>query len=786
MHLKNISTIDSNTRSYEDEIRILNAEISRLKGYENIVNGFMEHENICLGVFQKTPPAAVFINRGLENLTGYSREEIFNFTQSDFEKIVHSDMKEEFFLRYYKRLKGEVLPNNYELKIVKKDGAVLTVQAFVYLIEYNKEPTIVITIVDITNMRETEKALRDSREKYRLLFNRTPVSIFYFDKNLRITQFNDKFVELLQSAREKLSGLDLNTVNDKSIIPCLKSAVKGKNGFYKGRYRATTSDAEIFVSMKTEPLFNDAGEVTGGVGIIEDIKQVYETEEALLKSEENFKEMIDRSPLPITVTDSNDNIVYYNRECIDLFKFSKRNITDLNSWWDNAYPDPLYKQIVVNDWYSGYKNSQTRREMFGPKEYKVHCGDGTIRDIEFHVVPVGDRSFIIMNDMTRHRKAEEELLKTKKIESLGILAGGLAHDFNNLLTAIIGNLNLAKIDITEEHKSYSFLDSIEKAAWRARDLTQQLLTFSRGGAPIKKVTSVKQLLVDSASFVLAGTVIKPEYNIADDLWDADIDESQISQVIHNLVINAKESMPDGGVIKISAENFKCEGDECLIFAGDYIRIRIEDSGSGITSSIITNIFDPFFTTKSAATGLGLSVSYSIIKKHGGDIKVSSVESAGTVFEILLPASVEKSHPCMNQEIKQQSINGRILVMDDEELILDITKKMLNKMGYAAEVSKSGEETIALYKSAKDKGLPYDCVIMDLTIPGGMGGKETLRILKEYDPGITAIVSSGYSNDPVMSEYKEYGFAGVSEKPYSFEDLRKEIEMVVSNSRNTKF
>lgn len=781
MDIQNISRLNPEIHTPEDRIRILQAEISRLKGYENIVNGFMKHEKISLAVLQGVPPRAVFVNRGLEILSGYSMEEILNFTPSDYENIIHPEMREEFFQRYYKRLKGEVLPNSYELKMVRKGGKVLTVQAFVYLIEYNMEPSIVITIVDMTKMRETEKALRASEENYRLLFNRTPVSIFYFDKNLRISHFNDRFLELLQSTREKLSGLDLNIIHDRSIIPCLNCAVKGKNGFYRGRYRATTSDAEIFVSMKTEPLFNDAGEVTGGVGIIEDIKQVYETEEALLKSEENFKEMIDRSPLPIVVTDNNDNIVYYNRECINLFKFNKRNIIDLKSWWENAYPDPAYRNNVIREWYTGYKNSQTHREMFGPKEYKVNCGDGSVRDIEFHVVPVGDRSFIIMNDMTRHRQAEAELVKTKKIESLGILAGGIAHDFNNILTAIIGNLNLVKMDIAENHNSYGLLDSVEKAAWRARDLTQQLLTFSRGGSPIKRVSSVKQLLIDSASFVLAGTDIKPEFSIADDLCDADIDEGQISQVIHNLVINARESMAGCGIIKISAENFACGAGESLISGGDFIKIRIEDYGSGITSSVLPNIFDPFFTTKSAGAGLGLSVSYSIIKKHGGDIKVSSIEGSGTVFEILLPASAEKYIQSINTEIKKPAATGRILVMDDEELILDITKKMLCKIGYITETAKSGEETISLYKEARENGMPYDCVIMDLTIPGGMGGKETLRILKEYDPGVTAIVSSGYSNDPVMSNYKEYGFAGVSEKPYSFEDLRREMERVLLRS-----
>ncbi len=779
MNLNDIEKINKIEISLEEKIKTLEDEVTRLKGFENIVRGFTQHENICLALLQKEPPLAVFVNRGFELLTGYTKDEIYKFTHSDLENLIHPDMRNRFFHGYYQCLKGDPLTGSCEFIMLRKNGEHLSVESFLYLIDYDGEPSIAVTFVDRTKMREIERALRDNRENYRLLFNKSPVSIFYYDKDLHINHFNDKFVDLLQSKRESLSGLDLRTINDKSIIPCLESAIKGNNGYYKGHYRVTTSNAEIVISMKTEPLYNDSGEVSGGVGIIEDIKKTEEIEEALQKSEENFKDMIDLSPLPIAVVDVNDNIVYVNREGLELFAYSHKDIKDLESWWNKSYPDPLYRKSVIDDWYSGYKNAQKKKEIFGAREYKVTCGDGIIRDIEFHVVPVGDLSFIIMNDMTRHRKAEAELLRTRKIESVGILAGGIAHDFNNILTGIIGNLNIAKMDITKEHKSYVILDSIEKAAWRARDLTQQLLTFSRGGAPIKKVTSIKQLLADSASFVLTGTEIKLELDIADDLLDADIDEGQISQVVHNLVINARESITGRGVIKIRAENFVNEGNEYLDYEGNYILIHIEDSGVGINPSVIPNIFDPFFTTKDSGTGLGLSVSYSIVKKHGGNIKVFSVEGEGTTFEVFLPASDEKCIPSINQDIKMHNASGRILVMDDEALVLDVAKKLIIRMGYDVEVVNSGEETFTLYKKAKESGNPFDCVIMDLTIPGGMGGKDVLILLKKYDPDVKAIVSSGYSNDPVMSEYEEYGFAGVSVKPYSFEDLRKEIERVVS-------
>jgi len=782
MDFNTVSHDSTGNQSAETEIKKLQDEIIRLKGFENIVNGFMEHESICVGVFQKVPPKVVFINRGLELRTGYSREEILNFSQSDFENILHPECREEFFQRYYKRLRGEDVQNSYEFKLMRKDGTYLSLQAFVYRIDYNNEPSIVITMVDITKMRETEKALEESRESYRLLFNKTPVSIIYFDKELHINHFNDKCLEMFQTEREKLAKLDLRTLTDKSVIPCFEAAINGDNGIYKGHYRTTTSNAGIVISMKTEPLLNDAGEVTGGVAIIEDITRAYETEEALHRSEEKFKEMIDKSPLPIAVVDVNDRIIYNNIQCLKLFGFEINNSGDILAWWNSAYPDPSYRAQVSEDWYSGYKIHQKKREIYGPKEYRVTCSDGIVRDIEFHVVPVGENSLVIMNDMTRHRKAEAELLKTKKIESLGIMAGGIAHDFNNILMAIIGNLNLVKLDITEGHRSHNLLDNIEKAAWRARDLTQQLLTFSRGGEPVKKITSIRKILEESVPIVLDGAEIKPEFTIQDNLHDAEIDEGQISQVIQNLVLNARESMPEGGVLTISAENCRFDGPEGLVYPGDYIRIIVEDTGKGIAPSIIPNIFDPFFTTKKTGAGLGLSVSYSIVKKHNGVIKVSSVEGAGSVFEVFLPAVSYRNNGNENSGTVPKTAAGRILVMDDEEIILDILKKMLTRMGYDVIVSKCGEETFSLYRENLDNGFPVDCVIMDLTIQGGMGGKETLALLKEYDPEVTAIVSSGYSNDPVMSRYEQYGFAGVTAKPYSFDDLRSEIERVMLKNK----
>ncbi len=416
--------------------------------------------------------------------------------------------------------------------------------------------------------------------------------------------------------------------------------------------------------------------------------------------------------------------------------------------------------------------------------------DGSIIQIKVRTFPLLNNSkspvgFIeVIEDLSDYKMMEEELIKSRKLESIGILAGGIAHDFNNLLTAVIGNLSLAKMNLKIDDPLYQQLSETENAAYKAKDLTQQLLTFSKGGAPIKKTTTISELIVDSTNFILHGTNIISKFNIRKDLWAIDADEGQISQVIYNLVTNSKEAMPDGGLLTVTAENIKdAHLSIPILKEGDYIKITVRDTGNGILPANIPKIFDPYFTTKGNGSGLGLATAYSIISKHGGYITAGSEKGNGSVFYIYLPVSDKEISANNGVSEKFHRGSGRIMVMDDDGSIRKVVKHMLTKLGYDVIAVKSGEEAIGKYRESLINKETIDIVILDLTVPGGMGGLDTIVELKKLNPHVKAIVSSGYSNDPVMSEYGKYGFCGVAPKPYRFEELSIILRKLLDMEKN---
>ncbi len=419
------------------------------------------------------------------------------------------------------------------------------------------------------------------------------------------------------------------------------------------------------------------------------------------------------------------------------------------------------------------------RDQDEPTETTILRRDGSERPVEVmaHIIQIDGRRVVYQEfrDIWFRKRMEQELGNIQRLQSLGVLAGGIAHDFNNILTAILANVSMARLYGEFDDDISQMLADAEKASLRAQGLTQQLLTFAKGGEPIKKTVRISAFLQESAAFALSGSNTRCEYLMPDDIRRVEADEGQLIQVFQNLVINADQAMPEGGVVKIRAENVRIKED-------DYVKISVEDQGIGIPEEHLPKIFDPFFTTKERGRGLGLAIAFSVVHRHGGHMEVESAPGGGTAFHVYLPASDTSAEPAEGAQDEPPRGEGRVLVVDDERIVRRSVEKVLKRLGYEVGAAKDGREGIELYESAREEGRPFDAVIMDLTIPGELGGKKTVGRLRKLDPDAKVIVSSGYSDDPVMSRFGEYGFDGVLVKPYKVADLATELQRVLSGRK----
>jgi CheY-like chemotaxis protein len=386
--------------------------------------------------------------------------------------------------------------------------------------------------------------------------------------------------------------------------------------------------------------------------------------------------------------------------------------------------------------------------------------------------------------VTERRRAEDDRLTKGKIESLGTLAGGIAHDLNNILTVISGNIGLAQLEAPSEEKNlFACLAKASQAAQEAAHMSSQLLTFSKGGSPVKKVVRMSELLAKSAHFSLHGSNLRAEMDIPPDLWTTEVDPAQIEQVINALMINAREAMLSGGTVDISARNIELENKPgALLPGGRYVKVAIADHGGGVPPDIATKIFDPYFTTKSVSSGLGLSISFSVVKKHGGMLHLEQSSPSGAVFSFYLPAA--RAEPAVIKSIGDglgmPSPLQRILVMDDEEGIRELTSQLLNTLGYEVTAVTDGVEAVNTYERAMRRGENFQAVILDATIRGGMGGLATIARLRNIDPSVVAIICSGYSDEAALAEFLQYGFRGALPKPFTRRDLADVLQRACMN------
>jgi PAS domain S-box-containing protein len=637
---------------------------------------------------------------------------------------------------------------------------------------------------DVTERKCAEKALWEAQEKYRDLFENAHDAIFIVDAALHYIDVNKRATEIYGFSREEFLAMKITDVIPPEQLPRSKVEFEKlwKHQAYEkfiGKMR-TKDGRWLDVEINSSPIIKD-NKVCGSRDIVRDITERKRAEDALRMSQNYLQTIIDTEPECVKLLDRDGAVLMMNRAGLDMIEAGSLDEVKGKSIYELVSPE--YREAFrtnVNMVFEG-KSGTLEFEIVGLKGRRLR--------LETHAVPLfgeNDRIIALLGitrDITERKKLEEELIKAQKLESVGLLAGGIAHDFNNLLTAVLGYINLAKKHIGAGDAAGEHLVKAENASLRARDLTRQLLTFSRGGAPVRKTASLREVIKESASFALRGSDVKYEFFIPDDLWPVDMDEGQIGQVVQNLTINADDAMPGGGTVRITCRNVGVPGENVLpLMKGDYVRVSVEDRGTGIAKEHLPKIFDPYFTTKPKGSGLGLATSYSIIKNHDGYITVESEPGVGTAFHFYLPASDTRGHAATARGDKPLPAGGgRILVMDDEETVREVVADMLKHLGYEVEVARDGVEMLIRYMESRNSGKTFDAVIMDLTVPGGMGGKEAVRKLLEFDPAVKAIVSSGYANNQIMADYKNFGFAGVITKPFVINHLAATLDSVMKPS-----
>ncbi len=678
-------------------------------------------------------------------------------------------------------------------------------------------------ITDITERRAAEQAVRLSEARYRSLFEHMPVSIVESDftavgewlDQLRAEGVTDLRAYLREhpaevsrgamrvhvlsaneAARSTIGARDTREIrwrrqlletesSGQGVTECFLALWEGRN-FIEREVELKRLDGEALLTTMRwwVPQTEHGLDLSQSIMIFVDVTELKRVQADLAAQREQLVVTLRSMKEGVIATDIMGRVRFINPAAQELIGKSEAA----------AIGEPLLRAC-------GFVSAKSGEGISVPLE-QVAAGDVVLdlpddtalqrdreepRLIEGQLAPVHDSSskvtgvVLVFRDITDRDRLEKEMVRATRLESVGVLAGGIAHDFNNILTTVIGNLSIAQLDVTADSGLGKVVREAERAALKAKDLTQQLLTFAKGGEPIREAVHLEEVIREMTGFALHGSNVRAEFNLADDLWLADVDKGQIGRVVQNLVINAAQAMPEGGRVHISATNEALDrGLRRKLRPGRYVRIQIKDTGVGIKPDHLGRIFDPYFSTKQAGSGLGLSAAYSIVNKHQGVLDVESELGVGTTFSIWLPVAIgARREDGESEDNSEEPLRGRVLFMDDEESIREMIVNLLGRLGLEVEVTADGEALVAAYRREFERGMPPDLVLTDLTVPGGMGGKAAMEALLRIDPQVRAVVSSGYSSDPIMANYRDYGFCGMVAKPYKLPELRRVLRKALA-------
>jgi len=720
------------------------------------------------------------VNLAMQEMFGYDKKEALKLNINDisFGKPPYSQTEA---VEWIHKAKSEG-QQTFIWWSKRKNNSLFWSEVKIQYTQFEGEEYVVVLVRDVTQRIEFEDSLEKRDAEIKDIFNSTAYGIFIID----VEANGDFSIKDMNQADEEITGVKVKDIKGKRFREFLPAEVADS---ITANYRRCISE-NMTISYEEEvnmpsigikfalttlvPVKDKQGKIFRIVGSTLDITKRKGIESKLYEEKERLAVTLKSIGDGVIATDTAGKILIINKSA------------ELMTGWSQSDAEGKSITEVFH-----IVNQKTRKLCINPVEKVLKTGkivelandtlliskQGNEMIISDSAAPIKDSKndsigvVLVFRDVTEKYKIQETVQRTAKLESLAILAGGIAHDFNNLLGGIYGSLELSNLK-GREHKRHEYIENAINTINRARSLTQQLLTFSKGGNPVKKVSSLFPFIENTTRFALSGSNVIAQYTVEENLWLADYDENQMSQVIENIVINAQQAMPVGGILEISVKNEVIDNFHSMLESNNYVKISIKDCGIGIPSELLNKIFDPFFTTKSKGHGLGLATSYSIVYKHNGTIEVESLLGLGTTFHIYLPAVLNTDIP--DQEVKDEDSfvdSGLILVMDDEHIIQDTVKEMLSYFGYDVVCLDNGRDAIEYVIQDFKEEKKLKAMIFDLTIPGGMGGKEAVDFIRKYNPDIPIFVASGYSDDPVMANPEKYGFTASISKPFSHKELR---------------
>ncbi|MFP4458584.1 MAG: PAS domain S-box protein [Candidatus Zixiibacteriota bacterium] len=766
-HNRILSIIDDITERKKTELQLSESR-DRLETTLNSIGDAVITTDTKGNIESMNPIAQKLTEWKIEDAIGRGLTEVFNIVDSNTLKKVDNPVGKVLQT-------GKIIGLANHTALISKSGKKYQIADSAAPIK-DKNSNILGTVLvfrDVTKEYKMREAIRENEKRYSATLAAIPDLLFRIDDQFRFIDNHAPQSEKLLVPEKEFIGKKIDEVLPKKLSELTKKKViktleSKENQNYE--YSLILDEKQHFFEVRMVPC--GEGQV---LSMVRDITEKKEQEKQLEITYNRNQALLDAMPEMMFILDSYGTYIDFKAEIDEELLISSEEIIGKNIK-DAGFSEEQQKIILENI----AKTIETKNKRVF--DYKFLKGSEE-KIYNAQMVPFeDDKVLATVRDITERKNLEDQRIRTQKLESLGTLAGGIAHDFNNILMGLFGNLSIVKDNLEPSHPAWKFLQDSEASLDMAKRLSKQLLTFSKGGAPVKQDIRLIEVLKDIVQFDLSGSNVKPVYNCPDGLWIANVDKGQIQQVFSNLTLNAKEAMPDGGNLYIDLENIELDVQNFSQFqSGKYIKITFADEGHGISENHIDKIFDPYFSTKDSEGGLGLTTVYSIIKKHGGYIEVKSSARKGTIFELLIPA-IEKEQKKKNSKVTpkpHKKFEGkRALIMDDKEIVRRVTKYRLVSMGFETATAASGEEAIEIFQKAYQQGQGFDIIIMDLTIPGGKGGIETITEILKIDKNANVIVSSGYAEDEVLVNYSDYGFKEVVVKPYTKECLREVVEKVL--------